>query len=258
MKQELLSIRNLNVSYKEKHALKDFSYSFYKNECYAILGASGAGKSTAIKSIAYLLPDSAKVDGCIYFNDILVDPLSIESLRGKEISYLSQDISSYFNPVYTLQKQVERAIFLSSRSINKKDKRNLAREALRWAELKEEDFKLYPHEASGGMLNRAALAIAYATKAKLILLDEPTSGLDRALEEQVLSSLKRLVDEIGATLIFVTHSIHSAISFADKIIVMKDGKIEESGKASDIVKCQKSEYGKALFDAYSLIGECDA
>lgn len=258
MKQELLSIRNLNVSYKGKQALIDFSYSFCSKKCYAILGASGAGKSTLIRSIAQILPESAAINGYIYFNDISINKESINRFRGRDIAYLSQDATAYFNPVYTLQEQVERAIFLASRSIDKKDKEKLAREALKWAELNEEDFNLYPHEASGGMLNRAALAIAYAEKAKLILLDEPTSGLDRALEEQILSSLKKLIDENDSTLIFVTHSIYSAITFADEIIIMKDCKIEESGIASNIQSHQESEYGKALFSAYALQGDKDA
>lgn len=254
MEKRILEIRDLTVSYKEKPALKNFSYSFAPGMCYAILGASGSGKTTLIKAIDFLLPEYAKTYGLIKLNSIILNKDNIASMRGRNISYIVQDPISYFNPVYTLYQQLDRSSFLLDRSLDKKKRRELSKEALKFAGLDECAGNLYPHEASGGMLSRAEIAVAYIEKANLILLDEPTAGLDDKTEKLVLSSLRKLAKDNNSILIYISHSLDAVRGYSDECIILKDGVIQESGKTERIFSQSQSEYGKALISAYHLGG----
>lgn len=257
MAASTLYIDDLNVEYPGKKALKDFSFEFSPFSSYSILGASGSGKTTLLKAIDHMLPKSASVSGSIRYGEHAIDEDSIKDLRGRTISYLLQDPVSYFNPVYTISKQLEHSLYIKDRKLSRDDRKRMAASALIKAGLKAEDGKLYPHQMSGGMLQRAALAIAFLEKADIILLDEPTSGLDSNREEFLLSKMVHLAKENGSILIFVTHSLSSALRFSDNILIMKDGSLIESGRSVDLEKRQMSEYGAMLFSAYALGGEDD-
>ena len=247
-----LEIKKLAVEYDGKIALDDFSYSFHGGNCYAILGASGSGKTTAIKAMAGLLPNNAKQQGTILLNSETVDESSIQYLRGKKISYLLQDPISYFNPVYTLKQQLEHALYLKDRNVKKKESSILSDRALEWAGLPLASGRLYPHQTSGGMLNRAELAVSYIEKADVMLLDEPTSGLDGELEHSLLMALKDLAEENQSILIYITHSFSSLADVADELIILKDGRIQDSGKTVDVLQNPSSDYSKELISCSKL------
>lgn len=255
MDKAFLEIRDLSISYRTKPALKGFSYSFDKGSCYAILGASGSGKTTLIKAIDFLLPDYAMRTGAVLLNSTEITESNIKDMRGCDISYIVQDPLSYFNPVYTLYQQLDRASFLLDRTMAKSKRREISKGALRFAGLDLADGELYPHEASGGMLSRAEVAIAYIEKASVILLDEPTAGLDEKTEKLVLSSLRKLARDNSSILIYITHSIEAVRGYSDECIIMKDGAIVESGITKDVLSNPQSEYGKLLISSYQLGGQ---
>ena len=246
MDKRILEIENLSVAYKDKTIIKILSISFFYGYSYAIIGSSGAGKSTLLRAIDGLLARNARKEGNIIFEgEELID---YSNIRGKRISFLLQDPKNQFNPTYTIGKQIERAITFVDKTLNKKERRELALKALESSGLNQSVYDQYPHQLSGGMLQRANLAIAFVEKASLVLLDEPTIGLDVELQDILIDSLIKDQRERKATLIYITHSLEVA-SKADYIIVMKDGKIVEKESSKNLLENPKEEFTKRLIKA---------
>ena len=246
MNAPILETRNLSVYYNTTQILKDINLKLYPNSSYALIGPSGEGKSTLLKAIDGLLNNKAKISGDILFKGNEVNDFS--SLRKNYITYLLQDPRNQFNPVYTIGKQIERAL---SYSLRNKDKQYIKTQALSYlkeAGLEESVFKKYPGELSGGMLQRANLAIALGQKKPIMMLDEPTQGLDPELEDALIDRLIKDQKNREATMLYITHSLKSA-SKAEWIIVLKDMSIVEIGESKKVLSNPKHSYTSSLLEA---------
>ena len=251
----LLKIRDLEVSFTSTsgviQAVRGVDLTIYPGQTVAIVGESGSGKSTTAHAIIDLLPGSGKVTaGSILFDGIEITTASdkeIVALRGRSIGLVPQDPMSNLNPVWKIGYQVKEA--LTANGIAKgsaADKR--VTELLEEAGLPDAErrAKQYPHEFSGGMRQRALIAIALAARPKLLIADEPTSALDVTVQRQILDHLARLTQDLGTAVLFITHDLGLAAERAEHLVVMYRGKVVESGPAAQILSAPRHPYTQRL------------
>ena len=210
---DILEVKNLEVILKKnnKEIIKNISFSIGKNSCVGILGESGSGKSVTCKSILNILNDNFRVNGEIIFNGKnLIDctEKEMKNIRGKQICMILQNPMTSFDPLFTIQNQMVET-FLEHLDISSKEALDLAKESLEKMRMKEIDavLKKYPHELSGGMLQRVMIAIAIALKPKLIIADEPTTAIDSLNQKDIIEEFKILKNEIAVSILFVTHDL---------------------------------------------------
>ena len=251
----LLKIRDLEVSFTSTsgviQAVRGVDLTIYPGQTVAIVGESGSGKSTTAHAIIDLLPGSGKVTaGSILFDGIEITTASdkeIVALRGRSIGLVPQDPMSNLNPVWKIGYQVKEA--LTANGIAKgsaADQR--VTELLEEAGLPDAErrAKQYPHEFSGGMRQRALIAIALAARPKLLIADEPTSALDVTVQRQILDHLARLTQDLGTAVLFITHDLGLAAERAEHLVVMYRGKVVESGPAAQILSAPRHPYTQRL------------
>ena len=252
----LLEIRGLEVSFTtaagEVKAVRGADLTVYPGQSVAIVGESGSGKSTLAHSVIDLLPGTGKITGgSIKFDgrEIVGLPASeIEQIRGREIGLVPQDPMSNLNPVWRIGTQVEEALkangFQGSRAERKERVAGLLAEAgLPDATRRARQF---PHEFSGGMRQRALIAIGLASRPKLLIADEPTSALDVTVQRQILDHLEVLTQELGTAVLFITHDLGLAAERAEHLVVMFKGRVVESGPARQILADPQHPYTKRL------------
>jgi peptide/nickel transport system ATP-binding protein len=263
MNAPLLSIRDLDVSFtgaRKASALNGISLDLMPGEVLALLGESGSGKSVTLRTLLRLHPPSTTcIGGSIRVagQDVLaLRGKALDSYRGKTVSMVFQEPGLAFDPVYTIGQQITECI----RAHADIDRRSAQAEALRMLERVQipqarRRFDAYPHELSGGMRQRAMIALALACKPSLLLADEPTTALDATVQIQILLLLRELQRETGMSLIFVTHDIGAAIEIADRVAVMYAGRIVEEGMVGDIVRRPRHPYTAGLLAA--TVGNAD-
>jgi len=252
----LLEIRGLEVSFTtaagEVKAVRGADLTVYPGQSVAIVGESGSGKSTLAHSVIDLLPGTGKITGgSIKFDgrEIVGLPANeIEQIRGREIGLVPQDPMSNLNPVWRIGTQVEEALkangFQGSRAERKERVAGLLAEAgLPDATRRARQF---PHEFSGGMRQRALIAIGLASRPKLLIADEPTSALDVTVQRQILDHLEVLTQELGTAVLFITHDLGLAAERAEHLVVMFKGRVVESGPARQILADPQHPYTKRL------------
>ena len=257
MNAPLLSIRNLDVTFtgaRKASALNGISLDLMPGEVLALLGESGSGKSVTLRTLLRLHPPATtRIGGSIRVGgeDVLAMPAkALDNYRGKTVSMVFQEPGLAFDPVYTIGQQITECI----RAHANVDRRSAQAEALRMLERVQipqarRRFDAYPHELSGGMRQRAMIALALACKPSLLLADEPTTALDATVQIQILLLLRELQRETGMSLIFVTHDIGAAIEIEDRVAVMYDGRIVEEGTVGDIVRRPRHPYTAGLLAA---------
>ncbi|GAA3508986.1 peptide/nickel transport system ATP-binding protein [Streptosporangium album] len=258
----LLDVRDLAVSYRTDRralrAVEGISFAVDPGEVVAVVGESGSGKSTTAHAIIGLLPPNGSVDG----GQILLNGTDIagwssrrlESVRGAQIGLIPQDPSSSLNPVKTIGAQIGETLRIhgrgSRRAISRRVIELLTRVGLSDPELRARQF---PHELSGGMRQRVLIAIAIALEPRLIIADEPTSALDVTVQRRILDLIDGLRAEFGTAVLFVTHDLGVAADRSDRLVVMKDGRIEEKGTTKAVLAAPKAEYTRRLLsDAPAL------
>lgn len=258
MKEEkkLIEVKDLKVSFftpvGEVKAVDGITYSLGYNEVMGIVGESGSGKSVEAFTIMGLLQGSAKVlGGSIEFegNDILkYSKDEMTQLRGNDISMIFQNPMTCMNPVYTVGNQLIEAVTCHNKSISKEKARELAIEALRSVGINNPEKRLeqYPHEFSGGMRQRAMIAMGLICNPKLLIADEPTTALDVTTQEQILELMKELQEKNNMSIIFITHNLGVVAEICDKVSVMYAGHIVEQGKVDDIFYETAHPYTKGL------------
>jgi len=261
---KLLEIKNLKVSFyldnKTLAAVKGVNLEIANGQALVLAGESGSGKTITALSIAKILPANARVDGGeIIFEgrDILkLDEKSLRKIRGKEIAYIFQEPTAYLNPVYTIGNQITEAIILHQDK-NKKEASKETLELLGRVRIQDpERVSLdYPHQLSGGMNQRALIAMALACKPKLLIADEPTTSLDVTIEAEILKLLMELKKELKFSLLFITHNLSIAKKIADKVSIMYKGEIVEEGSCESIFRSPKHSHTKELINAYQKIGK---
>ncbi len=251
MKIPLLEIKQAEIKYGDKTAVKDFSISLEKGEILGLVGESGSGKSTIIKSIMGLLCDSGQVTkGSILYKGIDLKDYSSEDmrkLRGPEMGMIFPNCADSLCPVRTVGKQMLEYLN-QHKKISKSEMTLQADELMDKLNLKEgrQILNCYPFELSGGMSQRIGIIMAMMMKPELLLADEPTSALDPRLQYQVIKEIMKMRELYHTSIIIVTHNIKIATYIADKIAVMYDGNLVEYGKTADIINSPQHAYTKIL------------
>ncbi|WAP68299.1 ABC transporter ATP-binding protein [Jiella pelagia] len=250
----LLEIENLEVRFhgeRTVHAINGLDLELKSGEVMTILGESGSGKSVTLKALLKLLPERrTAMSGSMTVGGIDVMALkgrALSDYRGKTVSMIFQEPALALDPVYTIGDQIAEAVMRHER-VSKKDALARALDMLKRVRIPSPESRLknYPHEMSGGMRQRAMIALALACKPDLLLADEPTTALDATVQIQVLLLLRELQKEFGMGIVFVTHDIGVAVEISDRIAVMYAGNIVEEGTVGEIIKDPRHPYTKGL------------
>jgi len=250
----LVEIRDLNIRFtgeRTVHAVNDISLSLGEGEVLGLLGESGSGKSVTLRALMRLLPKKrTQISGTLKVlgRDVLaMNDEELSAFRGQTVSMIFQEPALALDPVYTIGHQIAESVM---RHEGKSQKEGMARalEMLEVVRIPSAKRRLdaYPHEMSGGMRQRAMIALALACKPKILLADEPTTALDATVQIQILLLLRELQREFGMSVIFVTHDIGVAIEICDRVAVMYAGQIVEQGRLRDIVRTPVHPYAKGL------------
>lgn len=250
----ILELKNVVVNDPRSNDVIVHGSSFIvrKNTCLSIVGESGSGKSITTKAILGLTNPWLKISGTAKYkgkNLIGLKQSELRKIRGKNICMIPQDAMTSFDPLYTIGYQMIET-FVENLGISKEESKKLAIESLDKMLINnpEEVIKKYPHQLSGGMLQRCMIAIAIAMKPDIIIADEPTTALDSINQREVVEEFKRLRDVTGTSLIFISHDLGVVQSLADDILVMKNGECVEYGTAKKIFENPQHEYTKYLID----------
>ena len=252
----ILSVKDLSVEFigntSSIRALKNVSLSVDDNEILGVVGESGSGKSTLIKAILRILSAPGLItSGKVYFNnnDILqLDDNSLYDIRWKQISLVKQKALNSLNPVMKIGDQIMLP-FIYHRSYSKEDAQKSTMALLELVKIDPMYFDSYPHELSGGMRQRVIIAIALALKPKLIIMDEPTTALDVITEREIIKNIIELKEKLGFSIIFITHDLSLLLQFADRLCVLKNGNVVDSGSISYIKEGGGHKYTKMLLKA---------
>lgn len=238
--------------------LNDISFSIAARETLALVGESGSGKSMTALSIMRLLPPLARVSGRIRLagRDLLDLPeTEMEKLRGRDIAKIFQEPRSSLNPVMTIGAQLGESLSrhrgLSSKAASTEAIRLLDRVRIPAARMR---LGEYPHQLSGGMLQRVMIAIALAGKPKLLIADEPTTALDVTIQAQILRLIRELQDEDGMAVLFITHDMGVVSEIADRMVVMRHARLVETGDVADVFARPRQPYTRALLAAVPQLG----
>lgn len=253
----IVEIRDLHVRFKGErnvHALNGVDISLAQGEVLGLLGESGSGKSVTLRALLRMLPPrrtdmsgSIKVDG----QDVMTLPdEALERLRGGTVSMIFQEPMLALDPVYTIGEQIAESV-VKHENASFAQGRQRALEMLERVRIPSPKRRLdaYPHEMSGGMRQRAMIALALACRPKVLLADEPTTALDATVQIQILLLLRELQREFGMAVIFVTHDIGVAVEISDRISVMYAGRIVESGTLRQVVKTPSHPYTRGLLSS---------
>lgn len=250
----MLHIKNLTIKYHDQEVVKNVSLSVSPGEIVGIVGESGSGKSTLLRSILKLLGNGGRIiSGSIEFRGRELNALAFKELRtirGKEIALIYQHPALSFDPTVRLEKQ----FYEAGKVHGMGDKSQVRRRAeLLLEQMKFDDperiLASYPFELSGGMCQRAAIAMAMLHEPALLLADEPTSALDVTVQAQVVETMMDLRKQTGTAILIVTHNMGVAAHMSDQIGVMNKGKLEEFGLTDKILYKPEKDYTKKLIAA---------
>ncbi|TFD67239.1 dipeptide ABC transporter ATP-binding protein [Cryobacterium sp. Hb1] len=240
----LLEVKNLSVTFPQRggpsvQAVRGISYQVHEGEFLGIVGESGSGKSVSSLALMGLLPSAAVVQGSITFDGrplLDLNDRELSKIRGKDIAMIFQDPLSAMTPVYTVGDQIAEALLLHDAALSKKAARARAVELLTVVGIPDprRRAKAFPHEYSGGMRQRAMIAMSIANDPRLIVADEPTTALDVTIQAQILDVLETAKELTGAAVVLITHDLGVVAGHADRIAVMYAGKLIENGLTADV------------------------
>ena len=265
MSNKLLEVKDLKVSFftpaGEVKAVDGISYEIHENEVMGVVGESGSGKSVEAYTIMGLLANPGKVvGGSITFDgeDVLAyTEEQRRAFRGQKVGMIFQNPMTCLNPVYTIGDQLMEALRCHDKSISKEAARARAVEMLELVGINNADKRVdqYPHEFSGGMRQRAMIAMAMICHPKLLIADEPTTALDVTIQAQILDLMKDLQKKTGMAIIFITHNLGVVAEICDRVSVMYAGHIMEQGKVDDIFYKPAHPYTKGLLRSMPNLDE---
>ena len=257
MTTNLLSLENLSiylngVNGDTKKLVSNVNINIYRGEFVALIGESGSGKSLSALSTVGLLPSAIKASGIGRWLDLnydLADHNSLKMFRGKEIGFIFQEPLVSLNPLHTIGKQIGECLTTHKR-ISKFDLKDKVIALLKDVKLDDPERRInhYPHQLSGGQRQRVMIAMALSNNPKLLIADEPTTALDVTIQKEILDLLHSLRASYDLSIMFITHNLKIVKNLADRLYIMKDGKIIESGKTEDVFKKPAQAYTKELID----------
>jgi peptide/nickel transport system ATP-binding protein len=257
-KQPLLKVKNLKTYFFTEDgvvkAVDGVNFDVYPGETLGIVGESGCGKSVTSLSIMRLLDEKGKiVDGEVIFEgkDLLkLSEEEMREIRGNDIAMIFQEPMVALNPVYTVGDQIMEAIILHQK-VGKDEARKIAIDMLKKVGIPEPEKRVdeYPHELSGGMRQRAMIAMALSCHPKLLIADEPTTALDVTIQAQILELMKQLQRDLGMAIIMITHDLGVIAEISDRVAVMYAGKIVEYADVKVLFKDPKHPYTWALMNS---------
>jgi oligopeptide/dipeptide ABC transporter ATP-binding protein len=252
----VLSVRNLRTVYESKsatvHAVREVSFDLQPGERLGIVGESGSGKSALALSVMGLIEPPGRVIGgevLLGGRDLVgMKERELSAIRGKEIALVLQDPATALDPVKTIGRQIGEALLAHEPGLRRKGARKRAAELLAEVEISHAEERLddYPHQYSGGMRQRVAIAMAIALNPKVLIADEPTTALDVTTQAQVLTLLDRLVDEHGTAVVLITHNLGIVSEFCDSVAVMYGGRLVETSGVDHIFLRPTHPYSEAL------------
>ena len=265
MAERVLDMENLHVSFDtyagEVKAVRGVTLHVDEGEVLAIVGESGCGKSVTAQTIMKLnpMPPARIVEGSINLagHDVVkASEKEMQKIRGKEVAMIFQDPMTCMNPTTQVGKQIVESIKLH-RHLSRQEAKEEAVKCLKQVNIPnpEERAKQYPHEFSGGMRQRAMIAMALSCNPKLLIADEPTTALDVTIQEQILKLMKKLVKEHNTSLMLITHDLAVVSQMVDKINVMYCGKLVETGKTEDIIYHNAHPYTEGLLNSIPKLYE---
>ncbi|MDI2036235.1 Glutathione import ATP-binding protein GsiA [Paenarthrobacter nitroguajacolicus] len=251
MSADLLTVEGLSIAYGPTGVVHDVSFSVAKGESLALIGESGSGKSTIAKAVLRLLPHGeATAAGRVALNgrDILALPeKQFRPLRGRQLGFIPQDPASALNPVRTIGAQAQEAAALLGET-DPSVRRGRILDVLEQVGLPDpvRVYDSYPHQLSGGMLQRVLIALTVLPRPSLIVADEPTSALDVTVQKLILDMLTELRRDLDISLLLITHDLAIAAERADSLVVLKDGAVQESGPSRDVFAAPRTDYARSL------------
>src|SRR3954453_21386383 len=257
--QPLLSVRDLSVAFRQGErqmlAVDRVSFEIAKGETVALVGESGSGKSVTALSVMKLLPypSATHPSGTVHFKGRELIGLSdreMREVRGNDITIIFQEPMTSLNPLHTIEKQIGETLLLHGGSTGAPARQRII-ELLTQVGIPDPESRLasFPHQLSGGQRQRVMIAMALANEPDLLIADEPTTALDVTVQAQILVLLKELQSRLGMAMLFITHDLGIVRKIADKVCVMKDGKIVETGPVQDVFASPQHAYTRALLAA---------
>lgn len=254
----LLNIKNYSMSFRLESgifkAINNISLKIENRQMVALVGESGCGKSMTAMSILRLLPKNAIItSGEILFrnqNLLTIKEQDMRNIRGRSIALIPQDPMTSLNPLYTIGNQLLEVI-LKDKSLSKQDATKKAIEVLDIVRIPnpKEKLTMYPHEFSGGMKQRAIIAMALATNAELIIADEPTTALDVTIQAQIMNILNDIKENLGTSILLISHDLNLVGQYSDEINVMYSGQIVEKAPSKIFFEKQLHPYSTALLNS---------
>ncbi|HUN93162.1 MAG TPA: ABC transporter ATP-binding protein [Burkholderiaceae bacterium] len=254
---DLLAVSDLRVAFRMRkaapvEAVRGVSFAIPPRSTVALVGESGSGKSVSAMAIVRLLPDNAEVDAASRIDydgvNLLQAPAQrLRQLRGREISVVFQDPLSSLNPVFTVGDQVAEALRLHA-SLSRRQAQARAEELLAEVGIPHprERMRAFPHELSGGQQQRVMIAAAIACEPKLLIADEPTTALDVTVQRQIVELMQRLREKRAMSMLFISHDLALVGEIADRVVVLRDGRVREAGPAADLFAAPRDPYTRAL------------
>jgi peptide/nickel transport system ATP-binding protein len=263
MSAPLLEVRGLSVDFvvgaETVGAVRDVSFTLGRREVVALVGESGSGKSVTALSLVGLLPRGARVRGeaLLGGEDLLaMTPSQRDAIRGTRIGVVFQDPGSALDPVFTIGSQIEEMLIVHRPEMTRAERRARVIELLEQVEITDPQRRLasYPHQLSGGQAQRVMIAIALACDPEILIADEPTTALDVTVQREVLDVLRRLRERIGTSIIMITHDMGVVADIADRVVVMREGRVEEAAGVRELFAAPQADYTQRLLAAVPRLG----
>ena len=264
MSKEVLSVKNLNMHYEtlsgDVHAVKDVSFSVKEGESFGLVGESGCGKTSVAMSLLQLQADNAKISsGSIQLDGVELVGMNeseLRKVRWDGISIVFQGAMNAWNPVVKVGEQIREAIREHYPEKSKAENTEKIESLFKMVGLDAAVIDRFPHELSGGMKQRAIIALALSCDPKVVIADEPTTALDVVIQDQILKEIKKVQELLGLSLIYISHDIAVIAEMTDRMAVMYAGRIVESGPTAEIFASPRHSYTKALLESTpSVVGD---
>lgn len=263
MSKPVLAVEDLRVYYHTQRgpvkAVDGISFALEPNTRLGLVGESGSGKSTMALALMRMIKSPGKIEG----GRILLDGTDVvklsqgemRSVRLNQIAMVPQGAMNSLNPVTRVRQQIVDGLVAHNLKMSRKEMDARVADVLRWVDLDPEVADMYPHELSGGMKQRVCIAIAISLRPKVIIADEPTSALDVVIQRQVMETIGRVQEELGAAVILIGHDMGLMVQFVDRLAVMYAGKIAELGNVREIFREPLHPYTQALINSLPQLAD---